>query len=103
MNTTATLVGHLQVPRPRIPTWFRAIGTLLVLLLCVAALTSCTPVQSYVAADRATYEAIAPAHARYVAQDAALSPEQKQDRRDLLDTWRKRLEAAEGPATRPAR
>lgn len=96
MNTTAPLVGHLGVPRPQLPPWFRAITALLVLLLCVAALTSCTPVQAYVQADRATYEAIAPPHARYVAADASLSPEQKQDRQDLLDTWRRRIEVAEG-------
>lgn len=103
MKTTAPLVGHLDVPRPQIPRWFSAIGGLLVALVCAAALTSCTPVQAYVQADRATYEAIAPPHARYVAADASLSPEQKQDRQDLLDTWRKRIESAEGPASRPTR
>lgn len=96
-------VGPLEVPRPPLPTWFDALGTLLVAMVCLAALASCTPTQVYVEADRATYEAIAPAHTRYVAADASLSPEQRQDRRDLLDTWRKRIEAAEGPSSRPVR
>lgn len=103
MNRTSPHVGHLEVPRPQLPTWLSMAGTILVMLLCVAALASCTPTQVYVAADRATYEAIAPAHARYVAADPALDALQRQDRQDLLETWRKRIEAAEGPSSRPAR
>lgn len=106
MNTTAPHVGHLDVPRPQIPRWFSAIGGPLVALVCAAALTSCTPVQAYVQADRAIYDAVAPAHRAYVTADPALSGEQKDRRFRTLEEWRKLVETAElgqAPATRPSR
>ena len=69
-------------------------------------LTGCTPVQSYVEADRAIYDAVAPAHARYVAADAALQPAQRELRLATLEQWRKLIESAEaaqGATTRPTR
>lgn len=57
-------------------------------------LASCTP-REYVSADRLTYEAVAPAHAAYVQADPQLTPDQKQARLDLLQSWRFRVEAAE--------
>jgi hypothetical protein len=65
------------------------------------------PTPQYVQADRATYNAIAPAHQAYVTNDSSLDELQKQRRYDLLTTWRKRVEAAEKnvpptPTTQPA-
>lgn len=75
----------------------------LLVLAGVVATCGCTPSDSYVQADRATFDAIAPAHRAYVQQDAALTLEQRDRRLTALDTWRQRLEAAEGPATRASR
>ncbi len=74
--------------------------------------TGCTPAGMYVAADRATYEAVAPEYLGYVAADPAMTADQKNRRRRTLETWRLRLEAAEqsetpvstpasGPASQP--
>lgn len=66
-------------------------------LLSVACLiVGCTPVQAYVEADRATYEAIAPDHRAYVTNDPSLSSEQKTRRLDLLNSWDLRTRKAEG-------
>jgi len=51
----------------------------------------------YTAADRATYEVIAPAYLEYVAGDADLTSEEKKRRARTVDTWRLRLEQAETP------
>jgi hypothetical protein len=56
------------------------------LLLCFTACTT-TP------AERATYDAIAPAHAAYVQNDPSLSPEQVQRRLDMLHAWGVRVGA----------
>lgn len=64
-------------------------------------LTSCVlpPTQ----AERLTYEAVAPAHAAYVVNDATLDPMAKQRRLDLLDAWRIRVGvAAPGGPVQPA-
>ena len=68
----------------------------------------CTAVQSlnapggtYVAADRATYEALAPEYAAYVAADPSLAPDERDRRTRTLQTWRMRIEAAEQAATAP--
>ena len=58
-------------------------------LLALAALSSC----SITPAERATFDAIAPAHAVYVASDTSLTPEQIQRRLDLLEAWRIRVGA----------
>lgn len=42
-------------------------------------------------AERATYDAIAPAHAAYVQNDANLTAQEKQRRLDLLESWRLRV------------
>jgi hypothetical protein len=49
----------------------------------------------WVAADRATYEAVAPEFTAYVQQDATLTPEQRQRRQNTVETWRVRLEEHE--------
>lgn len=51
----------------------------------------------YTAADRATYEVIAPAYLEYVAGDADLTGDEKQRRARTIATWRLRLEQAEKP------
>lgn len=68
-------------------------GALLALLL----FASCEAVPStYVQADRATFDAIAPAHRAYVEADATLDEQQKARRIRTLETWLLRLEKAEG-------
>lgn len=53
------------------------------------------PGGAYVAADRATYEALAPEYAAYVAADPALADDDRARRTHALQTWRLRIEAAE--------
>lgn len=52
-------------------------------LAALALLTACTTTP----AERATYDAIAPAHAVYVQNDPTLSAEQVQRRLDMLKAW----------------
>jgi hypothetical protein len=54
------------------------------------------PGGAYVAADRATYEAVAPEYSAYVAADPKLSEEQRARRDRAIQTWRMRVEAGEG-------
>ena len=63
------------------------------LTLLLALLSSCTnPVSQ--AADRATYNAIAPEYTKYVETDSALSLPQRQRRLRTLASWKARLDAA---------
>ena len=55
-----------------------------------------TPAAAYVAADRATFEAVAPEYATYVASDARLDEEERARRERTVQTWRIRIESAEG-------
>ena len=57
--------------------------------LLLLALPACTTTP----AERATYDAIAPAHAVYVQNDPSLSPEQVQRRLDMLHAWGVRVGA----------
>lgn len=69
-------------------------------LLLLLALAGCaTPDRLYVAADRATYEAVAPSWSAYISVDPSLTAQQRARRLTLIETWRQRIEAAEG-ATR---
>lgn len=71
------------------------------LAVAVAAMTAgCVPASPYVAADRATFDAIAPEYASYVAADDRLDDEQKTRRQRTVDTWRLRVERAESPGFR---
>lgn len=69
---------------------------------CVAALllaAGCeTPSQTYVSADRATHDAVAPAHRAYLQADASLSEEDRARRLRTLDAWELRLRHAAGGA-----
>jgi hypothetical protein len=60
-----------------------------------AALSTVPPPPDYVAADRATYEAVAPEYSAYVAQDAGLDEEERARRERTIATWDARLAAAE--------
>lgn len=70
--------------------------------LCAVLLVGCTPTEAYVQADQATYEAVAPDHARYVQTDPNLSVAQKTRRLDVLTSWRDRLRAAGGTSSQPS-
>ena len=62
----------------------------------------CGASAGYVAADRATFDAITPEYARYVETDDALSIDQKARRQRTVQTWRLRLRQAEAAdATAP--
>lgn len=94
-------------PRPpRMPTgippaalsllgWFLWLGGIACGMLLLA---GCTPGQTYVQADRATYEAVAPEYRTYVESDSTLSLDQQQRRIRTLETWELRTRAATRPA-----
>ena len=58
-----------------------------------AALSS--PSAARVAADRATFDAVAPEYARYVRTDPDLDDDQRARRERTIETWRLRVEAGE--------
>lgn len=53
--------------------------------------------EDYVAADRATFEAIVPRYREYVEADPGLDAEEKKRRNRTVDTWDLRLKQAETP------
>ena len=54
-------------------------------------LASCAPVpEAYQAADKATYEAVAPEYEAYFLKDDRLSAEQKERRKKTLLSWEAR-------------
>lgn len=64
------------------------------LILC-AALTGCvTPNETYVNADEATYNVIAPRYQAYVKADPALEPLEQAREMRLLDSWKLRITKA---------
>ena len=66
------------------------------LLLPVLMLAACGSLdRQYVEADRATFEAIAPAYSAYVEDDGTLSDDQRSLRLGLVELRRMRLEEAE--------
>ena len=70
--------------------------TLLLVLLLF--LMSCAPVeQTYVEADRATYEAVAGEYLGYVEADPRLSPEQVERRKRTILSWEARAFKQEQP------
>lgn len=70
-----------------------------IVLLMAAGCCSTTDLirKEYTAADRATYEAVAPTYLNYVKGDASLNKDEKKRRERTITTWRLRLEQAEKP------
>lgn len=64
------------------------------LMLALSSL-ACSPTAPYVAADRATYNAIAPEYSRYVEADPTLDTEDRALRQSTLATWDLRIRGAE--------
>ena len=63
----------------------------LVFILC-----GCSSIpKAYITADRETYRAIAPEYAGYLQKDETLSASQKILRQQTLDSWERRISAAE--------
>ncbi len=59
-------------------------------------LSGCTGLDArYIAADKATYEAIAPEYQIYIERDMALTSEQRKRRVRTLEAWTARLQEAE--------
>jgi hypothetical protein len=75
----------------------RTAALALVLLMGAGCCTTDIIRKDYVAADRATYDAIAPAYRNYVNADPTLSPDEKKRRNRTVDTWDFRLKQAETP------
>ena len=63
----------------------------LILILCVG----CSTCEDYIAADRATYDVLAPEYREYVESDDNLDDDQKQRRLRLLESWESRVESGE--------
>jgi hypothetical protein len=75
-------------------------GLALLSLLCLFAggcqtLTGPTPAGAYVAADHATYDAVAPDHTNYVNADPNLSPDERARRLRTLESWKLRIDTEE--------
>jgi hypothetical protein len=107
VTTPAATAATAAPRRPRPQDWrlnallpFAPILLLLPLSQCAgcaalsAALSTAPPPPDYVAADRATYDAVAPEYAAYVAADAALTEDERATRRRTLEAWNLRLEIA---------
>ena len=61
-----------------------------------AVLCSCgSMTDSYIAADKATYDAVAPEYLDYVRDDQSLDQAGKDRRRRTIETWEKRIQAAD--------
>ncbi len=56
----------------------------------------CTPQSAYIEADRATFDVLSPMLRGYIEGDDSLDEQQVERRGRLIDTWRIRLEQAEG-------
>jgi hypothetical protein len=72
---------------------------LVLALLCVAAVSCCgcpAVSESYLKADKATFDAITPEYLRYVEADPALDQEKKDRRKRTVESWRLRLDKAGG-------
>lgn len=110
IGTLAALVGGWKAAQPL--AWSdqhvtKTMKTLLPLMLLLplfagcAALTSSAP-ESWVRADRATHDAVAPEYLRYVDNDPAKTQEQKDSRHLTVETWDRRLTEHETSLAKPA-
>ena len=77
------------------------------LLLLLSQSAGCSalrlPAADYVAADRATYQAVAPEYAAYVHADESLDAEERGRRDRTLATWDARIRGVEGEGTEARR
>ena len=68
-------------------------GIAFLFLVC----SSCAgPSEAYVAADLATFHAVAPSYSAYVEADTALNDEQRARRLAVIATWELRIRQAGG-------
>ena len=68
----------------------------ILLLLAMASLCSCGSIPDiYVAADRATFDAVAPDYVAYVNGDESLNDDQRRRRLRTIESWDMRITAAE--------
>lgn len=67
-------------------------------LIALVLMAGCSPGAGYVAADRATFEAVSPEYLKYLAEDGSLDEDQVTRRRATVGAWQARLEQAEGTA-----
>ena len=74
---------------------FAPVMLLLLLSQCNGCSALRPPAPDYVAADRATYEAVAPEYAAYVHADPALDGDDRARRGRTLATWDARIRAAQ--------
>jgi 4-amino-4-deoxy-L-arabinose transferase-like glycosyltransferase len=102
----ATLVGGAVALWGRIRATRRigqkplAVGLVAILLVSSGCNVLTEPAGPYVAADRATYDAIAPEYRQYVAGDSALDADERTRRERTVELWRLRLEDAETRSTK---
>lgn len=64
------------------------------LIFCILACLSvigCSVDETWVRADRAVYNVVAPAHREYIAADSTLTDGQRLNRTTLLDAWNARI------------
>jgi len=64
-------------------------------VLLMLSLEGCSASKTYVEADRAVFDVVAPEWADYFGSDAALSNEDKERRRRLIRAWDARIKAEE--------
>ena len=93
--------GTVETARPRPQNWRMNAALPFAPILLFLPLSQCTgcaalpqPPADYVAADRATYEAVAPEYAAYVEADERLDAEQKARRARTVAAWDARVRAA---------
>ena len=72
------------------------IGVLCFLLITIVLSSNCASIsKEYVAADKATYQAIAPKYSEYCLEDSSLTQLEKDMCKELIKSWEERITAAE--------
>ena len=101
-QTVETTVVPAARPKPRPQDWrmnaalpFAPVSMLLLLSQSTGCSALRLPTADYVAADRATYQAVAPEYAAYVHADESLDAEERARRDRTLETWDARIRGAE--------
>lgn len=70
--------------------------SLTIFALLITGCTSLNVQKDYVAADRATYSAVAPEYVAYINSDTSLSSDDKALKLDTIRLWNLRLQKFEG-------